>query len=335
MSPIILYICILGACVIVVVAICTMFFEPIPDPSPIDTSTETNTDTSTETVIVPLSYGMQFDGDGYVDFINSFDGGDVDRDMLSARRAGKVKYKNIVLQRGFVSDSTTFKIWLRDQFNEEGKRVPISGRMIVSNDQGILDITRFEDAACKTVTLPACDGDSKDTAYLTMELDPVATKVIVRGWDPNHEEFKKSHAFAATTQKAWLPSNFRLNIQGLEEDCRFVTRIEPISVEQQVTPDGTVISPSNLVITCPIENGKKFQAWFDESTRRTNEASNDGSTPVGLRKTGSIKFYNEIKSEVMFEVNLTDLDINEVEVLEDATASMCKITMIIGAIRIL
>ena len=72
------------------------------------------------------------------------------------------------------------------------------------------------------------DGASKDAAYLTLKFAPEYT-----AGRPRHPG--KLRAPLKTNQKLWVPSNFRVAIDGL--DCTRVIRVDSFTVKQSVATD--------------------------------------------------------------------------------------------------
>src|SRR5205085_9115636 len=103
---------------------------------------------------------------------------------------------------------------------------------------------------------PALDAASKDAAKMTIKIDTGHGQEVhpkdggmVQGGQP------------LSKQKMWLPSNFRLRIDGLEEPCTRVNKVEAIVVRQGG-------STPNLVITLPESHAALFHKWHEEFVLR-------------------------------------------------------------------
>lgn len=95
---------------------------------------------------------------------------------------------------------------------------------------------------------------------------------------------------AATQQKSWLPSNFRLEINGL--DCTKVSKIDAITMTTAPNVDGTpTFEFPNLAITFAASTLSSWKTWFDafivsgtgEKFGTLSLLANDGAAPAVLR----------------------------------------------------
>ncbi len=82
-------------------------------------------------------------------------------------------------------------------------------------------------------------------------------------------------------------SAFRLGIDGLEEACAHVSRVEPIAVEQKmksVAVGGmrddllvpTRLDSGNLIVTLPESKATGFYAWFQDFVTNGNNTPDRG-----------------------------------------------------------
>src|SRR4030095_9828169 len=100
---------------------------------------------------------------------------------------------------------------------------------IVAADHQLTAVSQreFFNALITETTIPALDGASKDPAYLTLKFAPEYTPITKASGKVTGESTKK--------QKLWLPSNFRLAIDGL--DCTKVRGVDSFTVKQSVVTD--------------------------------------------------------------------------------------------------
>lgn len=136
----------------------------------------------------------------------------------------------------------------------------------------------------KEVTVPACDGSSKEAGYLRLDFDggisgtPTVIPVDLRKFSVD-----------AKKQKAWLCSNFRIRINGL--DCTRVNKIESFSIKQSIadldgdgSPDFTLDS-NDLCFSMPSKDAapimdmiRKQQKLSDTMTGELRLLATDGGT---------------------------------------------------------
>jgi hypothetical protein len=86
----------------------------------------------------------------------------------------------------------------------------------------------FMNALITSVTVPKLDGSSKDAAYFDIEFDPEQVR-----WSKGGGEDIRASAGAA--QKAWLCSNFRVEIGDLP--CSRVASVDSFTWKCSVAPD--------------------------------------------------------------------------------------------------
>lgn len=95
-------------------------------------------------------------------------------------------------------------------------------------DHKVQAVRVFNDAYVKKVTVPACDGSSKEPGYFTIEIDPIT----IRYEKGTGAEIKGDENVGS---KKWLCSNFRFSLGGLP--CDRVAKIDSFSWEQGIVKD--------------------------------------------------------------------------------------------------
>jgi hypothetical protein len=131
---------------------------------------------------------------------------------------------------------------------------------------------QFNNALISEIGFPSCDGASKDAGYLTVKCAPEFTQPLAgKGTDV-------PGALGART-KAWLVSNFRLTIPGL--DCSRVMKIEAFTIRQKTAQDtlgqsrdflkepGKLEFPNLCVYVAEAYAGT-FYAWFQDMVLKGN-----------------------------------------------------------------
>ncbi|HEV8543539.1 MAG TPA: phage tail protein [Verrucomicrobiae bacterium] len=245
--------------------------------------------------------------------LNTVSGGGVSADVLqeqdgttyfAKKHIGQPKYEDFSMDVGF-GMSKPFYDWISDAF--DGKATRKNGAIIMA-DYNFAELQRatFQNALIGEVTIPACDGSAKDAAYLTVKFLPELTK-----WVPSNGT-KTTSALGNAKQKLWVPSNFRLEIPGL--DCTRVSKIEAITVKQKIVENSvgqarnyqiepTSLEFPNLVITLSTASASAWTAWSDDFIVA-------GKNTFDFEKKGTLTLLSPDLKEELARVSLFGLGIS-------------------------
>ncbi len=243
-------------------------------------------------------------------FVKSIDGGAVTAEVVTEavgsshflkKHLGRITYTPFVMQFGLAMASP-----VRDWINASlaGKAIEKSGAIILA-DHNLMAVSRreFSSALITEVGIPALDGASKDAAYLTMKFAPEYTRTT--------KASGKVTGPAKTEQKLWLPSNFRLAVDGL--DCSRVSRVGAITIKQSVATDdigdardhikvpGRIEIP-NLTVTLAEAAAQSWLDWFEDFVVKGN---NDESK----EKNGSISLLAADLTEELMRIDFFNVGI--------------------------
>jgi hypothetical protein len=162
--------------------------------------------------------------------IKSVDGGGISAEVINEpqgpnyftkKRIGQPKYEDFAIQVGFSNGKQLYD-WIQQTWNMARPRV--SGSIISADYNWDAKSERqFTNALLTETTIPAMDGTSKEPAYITLKFAPEFIRSVKASGKLTAEKME---------QKIFLPSNFRLQIDGL--DCSKVTKIESFTVKQGV-----------------------------------------------------------------------------------------------------
>ena len=162
-------------------------------------------------------------------FLRSVEGGNIKAEVVReegrARGAfvkkhlGETTVEPFAITLGLGLDRTVYA-WLSEAWT--GKQKPRNGA-IVSADANFNAKQRreFAQALITEVGFPASDAGSKEAAFLTVRFAPETVS--------SKKASGKVQAAATARTKSWLPSNFRLEIDGL--DCKKVNKIDAFTVK--------------------------------------------------------------------------------------------------------
>lgn len=162
----------------------------------------------------------------------------------------------------------------------------------------------FRDALITEITIPACDGGSKDTSFFTIKFD--AEEITYQAGDDADVK-----GVTNTKQKKWLTSNFRLRLGDLP--CTRVSKIDSFTIKQSTTQDDVgeqrvstkepcKIEFPNLKVTFSASDVKPWATWFDEFVIK-------GINGQEKELSGAIEFLDPSLKETLGSVDLFQVGI--------------------------
>ncbi len=116
-------------------------------------------------------------------FIKSLEGGSITAEVINEaagptyytkKHIGQPKYEDVTVQIGFSMHPSVYQ-WIAASWNMSYQRRDIS-IVEVDNKLNIQSERQFFNALITETTIPACDGSSKEPAYLTLKLAPEYTR---------------------------------------------------------------------------------------------------------------------------------------------------------------
>jgi hypothetical protein len=251
------------------------------------------------------SYALELDGKS-VGPLKSVEGGDAFADVVAQASAKSyyakkhvttARYSPLKLRVG-VSMGKAFYDWIAAGWTGDPQRK--DGAIVEADGKGAVKALReFADALISEVTIPACDGASKEVGYLTVTLAP------------EHVAAKKGVGKSAAPlvkQKLWATSNFKLELDGL--DTTRVSKIDAFTIKQTVAESATgarrvstkgpaKVEFPNLRVTLASTGAQTWIDWFDDFVLKGNggDANEKGGTlrflSANLKdELGQIRLYN-------------------------------------------
>ena len=226
----------------------------------------------------------------------------VGSDGIERKHVGQPKYENLTLEIRFPLPQIV-DTWIMDSWAGRSARYDC---IVTALDQQLQakSARQFLKSRITATAIPACDSTNfrASSGYLAVSVVPEAVQ-SVQGTTPD-----PSYSFH---QIAWLPSKFKLEIDGL--DCTKVTRIDPFTVKQEdITDDigdardaqkqtGQQVFP-NLRITIEASNAQTWQAWFDDFVI----AGNNGDS---MEKSGTLTFLDANGPAQLLQIKFEHLGI--------------------------
>jgi len=248
-------------------------------------------------------------------FVKSIDGGAVTAEVISEpagpsyfvkKHIGTPKYEEITMQIGFSMSKAIYE-WVRQSWSMNYER---KDGAITALDYKLTPMStrRFQQALITETGIPACDGSSKEPAYMTLKFAPE----IIR-YEKASGSGKDYGAYGKNEQKVWSPQNFQLQIDGL--DCTKVAKIDAFTIKQTTITDdigesrdylrepGKLEFP-NLKITLSERTAEQWVNWHEDFVIKGN---NDESKEKG----GSLTFLqpNQDKGSALCTINFFNLGI--------------------------
>lgn len=217
-------------------------------------------------------YGIELDNIN-AGWVSSVEGGMATSDVVVEKIGGDlyqkkhiagVKYEDISVSCG-TGMSKGFYDWIKASFDCNYAR---KNGAVISADYNYKAITRldFFNALISEIGFPALDAGSKDAAKMTIKFTPETTRFKPEGGSSIANNYKNDQA----KQKKWLPSNFKLTIDGL--DCTRVNKIEAITLKQKNVVNAVgeqrdhemepaSLEVPNLVVTLAESHAKDWYDW--------------------------------------------------------------------------
>lgn len=229
-------------------------------------------------------------------------------DHLARKHIGPVKYEDISFQCGTGMTKALYE-WIKTGFDQtSGQRGRKNGAILFGDyDGNEYSRLTFQHALITEYTMPALDASSKDAALMSIKFSPETTRrTMAKG-------SKITFQGSSAKQKMWLPSNFRLRIDGLEQACMQVNKIDALTVKQKVvehpvgemrdyTREAVNVEVPNLVITLPESHAKALFDWHEDFVIK-------GRNGQEQEKGGHLDYLTPDLQTVLFTLTFSNLGI--------------------------
>jgi phage tail-like protein len=178
---------------------------------------------------------LELDDNEVAGFFRSVDGGGVKAEILTYqsgeerslwRQLAKPTHEDITIEVG-MSMSATFYAWLEGFFNG---RVERRNGAIVAADFHYKERARrtFEDALISELRFPSLDATDNSACTMGVTIVPERLR-----FEPG--TFRSLEPYiGSTAQKLWTPANFTFQLDGFEDACRRITKVEGFSIRQEI-----------------------------------------------------------------------------------------------------
>ena len=264
-------------------------------------------------------FELQIDGQASTAYLKSVDGGHVRASVIDepvGHENIRVKHTSTVEIEPFsidfgISGAKDVLLWIQSSWRKNFVRR--NGQITHAN----FDLYRtfeheFFDALISETTFPTLDGASKEAAYMKIKVQP--ERVVMR-----KASGSQLQANFGSKQKLWLPSCFRLNIDGLDE-MKYTNKIESFTIKQgikklytgedrfpQIEP--TKIEFPHITGTISLEYADRLLEWYDQYVIK-------GQSDAKAQKSGSIEFLSPDRQKTLFQLNLYEIGLHHLQILQ-------------------
>ncbi len=242
-------------------------------------------------------------------------------DLVARKHVGNVSYDDIVVECGLGMSQQFYK-WITKTLKLDFTR--LSGAIHTADVDGKIQKTiEFHHALISEITLPALDASSKSNAKMTLKMKPEYTRI--RPLAGTDKITPAAYPSDPTKAKLWLPSNFRLRIDGLDEACARVTKIDALTIKQNSAPldignfresrlEPTSVTIPDLAVSLPESAAKQFFDWQESFlVKRENDEDHE--------KNGTLEFLSSDMKTVLLTVTLSHIGIYKVTATKADAAS--------------
>jgi tail tube protein gp19 len=237
-------------------------------------------------------------------FVKSVEGGDISAPVVVGKTGpegfahktiGPPVHEELKLEIGLGMTAAVYDwiaaTWSQDFEAKNGSVVAADANLQAKSAR------EFTNALLTETTVPALDASSKTAAYLTVSIAPESTHSV-----------KASGKLAApkTTAKAFLPMNFRLDLDGV--DTKKVTKIDAFTVRVRVGTAAklgerrdigrvpTATEFPNLFVTFAEAGSATWTSWFDDFVIKGNQKDRSGAivllSPDRKSELGKVTLHN-------------------------------------------
>ena len=246
----------------------------------------------------------------------STDGGHVQTETVNERiangypvrkHAGNVHVDDITVSCG-TGMTKQFYEWIKKSMDYEHER---HDGAVVHANYDFKEISRqtFQRALITEIGLPALDAASKEAAKMTIKFSPEMCELkYAKGTDKINPV-----PLDPPKQKLWTTANFRVRVHGLDDACRRISKVEAITIKQQVVEntigeklifdkEPALIDFPNVIITVPENDADKWYKWHKEFVVEGKSLSEN-------EKQGGIEYLSADLKTILFSLNLVNLGI--------------------------
>jgi hypothetical protein len=188
-------------------------------------------------------------------FLKSFSGFDYESevakhdlaaDNFQVKQASTYKYSPAKAKIG-MNQAGEMAEWIRASFKK--KYMTKSGEFVAANfDYEETHRITFQDALMQEIALPKLEGNSKEPGYMDITFLAEDVQHLKGKGDKIQGEFN-------TNAKECQPHMFRVEVAGLEDACKRVASVDPITFKQATVRDEIGIHRIHALVPAKVELG--------------------------------------------------------------------------------
>jgi hypothetical protein len=259
-------------------------------------------------------------------FVKSIDGGSIyaevvnepmGADKVVRKHIGQPKYQDFTMQIGFSMAKPVYDwiaaTWTGNYQRKNGEVVSLDYNLTAQSSK------QFYNALLTEVTMPALDGTSKEPAYMTVKFAPEYT----RNGKPAAEKAAAAAPAPKGEQKSFIPSNFRLEIDGL--DASKVNKVDAFTVKQSAVQSSVgeardqqrepaKLEFPNLKVTLSAASADGWLSWLDDFVVKGNNGQDK-------EKNGTIYYLATDRQTVLAKVKLYNIGIIRIDQVDSESGS--------------
>lgn len=265
-------------------------------------------------------YALILDG-VFAGWIQSVEGGNATADVIEEpqsptpfvkKHIGQPRYEDFTVEVNLSMGKPLFD-WIESVWQAEHVRK--DGSIVACDFEGkALSSQEFFNAMITEVVIPAADTSSKEPGKITLKITPEYTRYMKGDGKKISGKFNKE-------QKLWLPSNFKLEIDGLP--TAKVHKVESFTIKQKIKEEeiGDIRDPQKEPGKLEFPNIKITfaQTDFDTWYNYFKDFVIDGNSFEDKEKAGTLTFLSPNKEEVLLEIEFFNLGIFKLSDEKDET----------------
>ncbi len=251
------------------------------------------------------------DGGEMLGFVKKFSGGTMKAEvgthqlgpsLIQKKNITTISYEDMTVEVGMGMSKGMYE-WIRAAFDMG--HVKKSGEVhALDFDMNSKSIRQFRDTQITEVTLPACDGSSKDPAYMTIKMKP--EEIIYTPGTGSQVTGK-----IAPATKKWLCSNFRFELGDLPTSR--VAKVDSFTWKLAIAKDevgqfriptlhACKVEVPNLKVTMSMADSKLWEDWHRSFLI-------DGNCGEDAELSGSITYLAPDLKEELGRIDLMNVGI--------------------------
>lgn len=260
------------------------------------------------------NFELQIDGHAPTAYVRSIEGGwsranigdePVGSSSQRFKHITSVDIEPIVMELGLMGAKDVLR-WIQAVWSGKNDHRRNGQITYADFDMRAMFEHQFYDALLTEATFPTLDGASKEGGYLKCKLQPESVVTTMLG-----APGRRISGTVSPLQKMWIPSAFRLNIDGID-DMQYVNKIDSFTVtlETKKLYTGASRLPElvphkikfpNITGTISLKYADQLLKWHKDYIRTQD---GPGIKDAAAQKSGSIELLSPDRKQTLFRINL-------------------------------